>query len=130
MQHERKNAQVFCGSTQKTCTDHEKLKFAKFAKSKGSQLAWNLSGKLSPRNHLIKYPEILAYGKSRRSTWDHGSENLPQNGWEDLRPIFFRSRENNMGKHLSWQSVSVGFPLLPEFRAEKLLRECALRAAV
>ena len=35
-----------------------------------------------------------------------------------------------MGKHLSWQSVSVGFPLLPEFRAEKLLRECALRAAV
>ena len=48
----------------------------------------------------------------------------------DLRPIFFRSREDNMGKHLSWQSVSVGFPLLPEFRAEKLLRECALRAAV
>ena len=38
MQHERKNAQVFCGSTQKTRTDHEKLKFAKFAKSKGSQL--------------------------------------------------------------------------------------------
>ena len=26
--------------------------------------------------------------------------------------------------------MSVGFPLLPEFRAEKLLRECALRAAV
>ena len=45
VQHERKNAQVFCGSTQKTRTDHEKLKFAKFAKSKGSQLAWNLSGK-------------------------------------------------------------------------------------
>ena len=36
----------FCGSTQKTRTDHEKLKFAKFAKSKGSQLAWNLSGKI------------------------------------------------------------------------------------
>ena len=33
VQHERKNAQVFCGSTQKTRTDHEKLKFAK---SKGS----------------------------------------------------------------------------------------------
>ena len=33
VQNERKNAQVFCGSTQKTRTDHEKLKFAK---SKGS----------------------------------------------------------------------------------------------
>ena len=33
VQHERKNAQVFCGSTQKTRTDHEKLKFAM---SKGS----------------------------------------------------------------------------------------------
>ena len=54
---------------------------------------------------------------------------LPQNGWRSASYFLSLSREQH-GKTSSWQSVSVGFPLLPEFRAEKLLRECALRAAV
>ena len=82
------NAQVFCGSTQKTRTDHEKLKFAKFAKSKGSQLAWNLSGKLllNYSNYYQGFEEKLhaQHAVQEQANNQTGAEPVPLLGCREL----------------------------------------------
>ena len=86
VQHERKNAQVFCGSTQKTRTDHEKLKFAM---SKGSGFSGTIPVRLQQKPGFSGFSSKNPTRRERRLQEKHGRRS-PQN----VRPCCPRRQKN------------------------------------